>query len=284
VITAGPIALALASAGVHAGWNLAFGRLSRNQEAGVAATAVCCGVLVWTPVAVASWSFTAAALPWAAASAAAELGYVIMLGRLYRHQPVERGYPVARGLAPAGVLAVSAALGAAVTGAQALGVVAVCAGVLLTARVPAATDLHRSSRLPALAAPVSCCIATYTLLDAAGVRRAGPAAYLWVTMAPVAAVLLAGNLRSRGLAAGLGAFRSGTAWLTGAGIFLAYGLTLLALARATPAQVPVVAAVRETSVVLLPLLAWGVARTRLPARVVTGSWVILAGLLLIRGA
>ena len=131
---------------------------------------------------------------------------------------------------------------------------------------------------------MSCCIATYTLLDAAGVRRAGPAAYLWVTMAPVGAVLLAGTLRSRGLAAGLRAFRSGTAWLTGAGIFLAYGLTLLALARATPAQVPVVAAVRETSVVLLPLLAWGLARTRLPARVVTGSWVILAGLLLIRGA
>jgi drug/metabolite transporter (DMT)-like permease len=283
VIPPGPIALALASAVVHAGWNLAFGRLSRDDDqaaASAGATAVCCGVLLWTPVAAASWSLRAAALPWAAASAVAELCYMIALSRLYRREPVERGYPVARGLAPVAVLAVTAAVGTPVTAAQALGVIAVCAGVLLTARVPGGSG---RGRLIALAAPVSACIATYTLLDSVGVHLGSATAYLWVTMTPVGVALLAGAVRSQGTAAFSG-FRSGTAWITGAGIFLAYGLTLLALREASAAQVPVVAAVRETSVVMLPLLTWVITRARLPARVVTGSWIILAGMLLLRRA
>jgi drug/metabolite transporter (DMT)-like permease len=283
VTSPGPIALALASAVVHAGWNLAFGRLSRDDEraagAGAGATAVCCGVLIWTPVAAVTWSLHPAALPWAGASALAELGYMIALTRLYRREPVERGYPVARGLAPVAVLAVTAALGTAVTAAQAVGVIAVCAGVLLTARVPGGSG---RGRLIALAAPVSACIATYTLLDSVGVRLGSATAYLWVTMTPVGVALLAGAVRSQGVAATFSGFRSGTAWITGAGIFLAYGLTLLALREASAAQVPVVAAVRETSVVMLPLLTWAITRSRLPARVIAGSWVILAGMLLLR--
>jgi hypothetical protein len=69
-----------------------------------------------------------------------------------------------------------------------VGVLAISAGVLLTAW----GEADRKAVLAAI--PVAVCIAAYTFLDGHGVRHADPATYLWLTMAPVALALLVTRL------------------------------------------------------------------------------------------
>ncbi|MFN8082018.1 MAG: hypothetical protein U0Q19_20860 [Kineosporiaceae bacterium] len=238
---------------------------------------VVCSVLVLVPFAAVTWQASRAAIPWAIGSAAAELIYFRALARQYRALPVERSYPVARGTAPLLVLGVGLVVGRAPGGLAALGVAVLGAGVALTAGTRADVDRTWSFTLP-----VSAAIATYTLLDSFGIRHAGPTAYLLLTMAPVAAVLLAGDLRTQGVSATLGSYRSGSVWLAGSGITGAYLLVLLALSRAAPDQAAVISGLRETSVVMVPLLAWLVLRRRPSGAVLAGSALVLAGLVLVR--
>ncbi len=62
---------------------------------------------------------------------------------------------------------------------------------------------------------------------------------------------------------------------------LAYGLVLAALSLAGEEQVPVVAALRETSVVLVPVLAAAVARRRPTPWVLAGSASIAVAVVLL---
>ncbi len=161
----GPYGLALASAVVHAGWNVALAR-GRGAGPGVArsAAATATGVLVLTPFAVATWRIDAAGLAWAAASALAEVVYFVLLGRAYRCASVSRTYPVARGVAPVVVLVVTVLVTGTLLPLEvaAVGLVAweCCSSPERAAR-PDGTVLR-------LALPVSVAIATYTLLDARG--------------------------------------------------------------------------------------------------------------------
>jgi uncharacterized membrane protein len=282
----GPYALALVAAVVHAGWNLLLARSSASRDRGAVTAPLLCSVIVLAPFALAAWRVSAAALPWAAASAAAELVYFWFLDRLYRELPVERSYPVSRGVAPVLVLLTGAVLSAlGVTGLSAwpgtlpaLGVLTLCTGVVLTSRAGS----HGLRRLLALTLPVSIGIAVYTVLDSRGVQHAAPPSYLMLVTTPMALVLVGATVRSEGWRATLAGYRSPRAWLGGAGITAAYLIVLVALSRATPAQVPVVAGLRETSVVLVPLFGWAVTRRRPPGVVLAGSALILLALLLVR--
>ena len=117
------------------------------------------------------------------ASGALELVYFGLLATAYSRADLTFVYPVARGSAPVIVLVVSvAALGAAVSGLQAAGVLAVAAGVLLV------RGLARGKGADlALALAVGACIAGYTLVDDHGLRHAAPIAYLTLVLV-VAAV------------------------------------------------------------------------------------------------
>jgi hypothetical protein len=106
------LALALASAVVHALWNLLAAHAAQSQAA--LAVAMTAGALACAPVAALSWDVDAAVAPYVAASVAFELGYLALLGTAYQRAPMSVVYPVARGAAPVIVL---------VAGALALGVV-----------------------------------------------------------------------------------------------------------------------------------------------------------------
>jgi drug/metabolite transporter (DMT)-like permease len=124
-------------------------------------------------------------------------------------------------------------------------------------------------------------IATYTLIDGAGVRRSGaPAAYtLWIFLL-TGGPLMAWALAARGRALrhyAAGNWRSGL--VGGMGTIASYGLALWAM---TVAPVAMVAALRETAIL------FGVAISRLvlkervgPARI-TGACVIAAGAVALR--
>jgi drug/metabolite transporter (DMT)-like permease len=94
-------------------------------------------------------------------------------------------------------------------------------------------------------------IAAYTLVDAEGVDHAEAPAYLFLLLAPSAAVY-AGALALSGRGAAMRAELRPRALLTGALIVGAYGSVLAALRLADAAPV---AAVRESSVVIAALLA-----------------------------
>ena len=282
VTAVGPYWLALLSAGVHAGWNVALAR-DRGAGPGVgrSAAVTSAGALLLAPFAVATWRIDAAGLGWAAASACAELAYFVLLGRAYRQAPVSRTYPVARGCAPVLVLLVTVVVTGVLAGREVAAVALAVVGVLLVA----GEGGQPRGRVVGLALPVSVAIASYTLLDAHGVRHASPACYLWVSMTPVAVGLLAWSTSTRlGTQDLRGELRSPMAWLTGAGVMLAYGLVLAAFTVARADQVPVVAALRETSVVLVPVLAALAGRRRPSPWVLGGSALIALAVVLLETA
>jgi drug/metabolite transporter (DMT)-like permease len=264
-LSAAALALVLGSAAVHALWNA----LLADAEDTHATTAVMlvAGVALFAPLAALTWDVEAEAIPYVLASGTLELVYFGLLATAYARADLTFVYPVARGSAPVIVLVVSvAALGAAVSGLQAAGVLAVAAGVLLVRglvdRGPARPDL-------ALALSVGACIAGYTLVDDHGLRHAAPIAYLTLVLF-VAAI-------PYGAVVGPAAMRSAVSVrsvLAGVGMFGAYVLALAALERAEAAPV---AALRETSVVMAVVGAAVVGRARVPAARVAGACVVVAG-------
>jgi drug/metabolite transporter (DMT)-like permease len=238
-VPAEALALALAAAFLHAGWNVLL-----RGSADVAARTVavlCWSVVLFAPAAAATWRVSGSAAPYVAASAAAEGVYFVLLVAAYRRRELSVVYPVARGSAPALVLAGTAVvLGRAVSAPEVAGVLLVAAGVVLV------RGLRRGAEGIGVGLAIGVAIAAYTLIDKEGLRHAAPIPYLELVLAPLAVLALAARPD---------ALRTQLTWSTlgaAAGSFGAYVLFLFAL-RLSAA--PGVAAVRETSVVIGAALA-----------------------------
>lgn len=232
-------ALALGAAVLHSAWN-AF--LARSADV-FAATAVVLGlsVVLFAPVAAATWHVETDAVPWIVASAGLEIVYFVLLAAAYERSDLSLVYPVARGAAPVLVLAGAAAAGTMLDGGQMVGVVLVGIGIVLV-RGPSGSADRRGV---ALALAIAVTIAGYTLIDARGIEYASPIAYLELVLAPPAVALIAWHF-VRGRTELLCAAVTRGALAAAVCSFSAYALVLGALSLA-PA--PAVAAVRETSVI-----------------------------------
>jgi drug/metabolite transporter (DMT)-like permease len=241
-VPASAFLLTLAAAFVHALWNLLLAR-ARDPEAATA-VALLTAAVVFAPVLAFTWELEADAWPFIAASSVLELVYFALLGAAYRRAEVSVVYPLARGVAPVLVLVVGVlALGAETTALQALGVCLVGLGVLLV----------RGLRRPAgfagvlFGLAIACSIAAYTLVDDEGIRYANAVTYLELVLVLPAVGYALGVVLLKGGAA-LRAEVAPATVVAGLGMWVAYGLVLAALARAEAAPV---AAVRETSVVMV---------------------------------
>ena len=252
--------LALAAAVLHAGWNLLLARARDVQAATAVVLAI--SVVLFAPVAAATWDVEWEVWPWALGSAAFELTYFALLAYAYERSELSVVYPVARGLAPVVVLVVGIA---GATAGEVAGVALVCAGVLLVRGLR-----HPEGRGALLGALIALCIAGYTLLDDRGIEHASAFAYFELVVGVPGAIYLAAIWRRRGAPA----LRSELGWATLAAAVsatLAYVFVLLALHRADAAPV---AAVRETSIVI----AVGLAALFLGERV---GWARLVGAALV---
>jgi drug/metabolite transporter (DMT)-like permease len=179
-----------------------------------------------------------------AVSAALEAGYYLLLSAAYRRGELSAVYPVARGAAPVLVLAAGlAGVGGAVGVLPVAGIVVAGAGIVAVQRGGGAGPDRRAL---VLALATAATIAGYTLIDREGLRHADPLPYLWLVLAPGAALTVAVTVRERGLAAVRRALDASTI-VAGLATFSAYGLVLAALQRSAAGPV---AAVRETSIVL----------------------------------
>jgi drug/metabolite transporter (DMT)-like permease len=262
----------LASAGLHAFWNWLVAD-ARDSHA-VGAVALLTAAIVFAPVAVLTWDVDAAAWPYIAASAALELAYFGLLAAAYERADLSFVYPIARGAAPVLVLVVSlAVLGAELSAAEAAGVVAIAAGVLLVRGV--GRGAARGGL--ALALGVAACIAAYTLVDDKGVRHAAALSYFEAVLLITAPLYAAAVALSRGRAA-LRTAATPRSAAAGLAMFGAYALTLAALEIAEAAPV---AALRETSVVMATAAAALAAREHVPPRRLAGAVIVVLGIALI---
>jgi drug/metabolite transporter (DMT)-like permease len=262
----------LGSAGLHALWNWLVAD-ARDSHA-TTVVALLTATVAFAPVAVLTWDVDAAAWPYIVASAALELAYFAFLASAYERADLSFVYPIARGAAPVLVLAVSvAALGAAVSGAEAAGVVAIAAGVLLVRGV--GRGAARGGL--AFALGVAACIAGYTLVDDEGVRHAAALGYLEAVLLITAPLYAAAVAATRGTNA-LRTAATPRAAAAGLAMFAAYVLALAALETAEAAPV---AALRETSVVMATAAAALAAREHVPPRRLAGAVIVVAGIALI---
>lgn len=262
-LSLGALGLAGAAAAVHAGWNLLLAGAPDPRAA--AALALPVGVLMLLPFAALLWDVDGAAVPYVAASAAFEAAYFWLLTAGYARGDLSAVYPLVRGSAPVLVLAVGAAfLGAHVSVAAALGVVAVAVGVVAIRGIRREAD----TRAVGLAVLCGATVAGYTLVDNEGVAHAGPIPYLALVLAPVAVMSLVVARRARVRVARL------TVVAAGAGMVGAYALTLAALDLAAAAPV---AAVRETSVLIAVLAAAALGQERVGAGRVLAALAITGG-------
>ena len=262
--------LALAAAFLHAGWNV----LLRGSDDVEARTAVVLGlsVLLFAPVAAATWSVSWAVAPYVAASAVLQGVYFTLLVVAYRRRELSVVYPIARGSAPLLVLLGTAVvLGREVSPESAVGVCLVAVGVVLVRGV------RRGAEGLLVALAIGCAIACYTLVDKEGLRHAASIPYLELLMAPVALVAVPVVAVRRGTPALRAQLTASTVFVAVAS-FGAYALVLAAL-RLAPA--PEVAAVRETSVVIAALLAGTFLRERVGIERLAGAAAVAGGVALI---
>jgi drug/metabolite transporter (DMT)-like permease len=213
-------------------------------------------------------------LPYLVASYVVQTGYYLLLANAYRLGDMSSTYPIMRGLAPMLVALVSwFALGERIAPLGWIGIGLVSAGILSLVLVA-----RRPGFAPAtgFALANACVIASYTVIDGAGVRAAGSLAYvLWLF------VLVGGTLvlwalvtrRAEFLAAVRRSFARGAS--AGLGNLVSYALVVWAM---TQAPIPLVAALRETSIL------FGTAIAALVLREQVSRWRVLAALIVAAGA
>jgi drug/metabolite transporter (DMT)-like permease len=268
----------LGAALLHASWNalLKSGAdpLLDTALVALSGSALCVPLLALVaPPAPAAW-------PYIAISVTIHIGYYATLAAAYRAGDLSHGYPIMRGVAPLIVSVCALAwLGEAPTATVWLGVLLICGGVLSLGFAGFRWQESRVSLGWALANAVI--IASYTLVDAAGVRAAGkPEVYvvwlftldalpfsliiLWIkreTLVPYARRFWRRGVLGGALSAG------------------AYAVVLWAMARA---PVAAVAALRETSVIFAALIgAWLLMEGHI-ARRIAGAATVAAGVVALK--
>ena len=262
------LTLALGSAVLHAVWNLLLGR-ARDVQAATAATFVLSLGLA-LPFALVWWHADASVWPYALASGVLEAVYVMALALAYRRSEVSFIYPATRGLAPLLVLGFAVLwLGHHASAAEVGGVVLVCVGVVLVRGVGGRGD----TAALLLTATLAASIAGYTLVDRAGIHRAGALTYFVLTLA-LPCLVYPPLVGARAIRRELG-WAVGAAGLANLGSFT---LGLLALRHGSAAAV---LAVRSSSVVIATGLAGRLLAERVSRGRLAGSVLVFAGIALL---
>ena len=196
------LGLVLASAVVHATWNLWTKQLGPGVRQVpllwllTAISSVCYAPFAWATIARTHWTPSPVALALIAGSGLIHVGYFFLLLRGYRSGDLSLVYPLARGTGPLLATAGAVALfGERPTPLSVAGVLLVVAGVaVMTGRGPSEQAKLGPAIRYGLATGVS--IAIYTLWDGWGVKRAGvpPLVFYWagevvrvLTLSPLAA-------------------------------------------------------------------------------------------------
>ncbi len=275
------LALVLCAAVLHALWNLAAKGVTEDRLLFIWLYATL-GVAIWVPIAVV-WVVASGERPtwvWlgaAAVSGAMHIAYGLVLQRGYAEGDLNLVYPIARGTGPLLTFAVAVTvLGERPGLAGAAGVLLVVVGVLLISYSPRKT--HGPTRAGVLwGAATGVTIAAYTLWDSHAVTDLDvpPVTYFVLGLiCQVAALTLMAGRRIRDVRRVWPSLRRpalAVALLSP----LAYIFVLRAMQEA---PVALVAAARESSIVVGALVGWLVLKEARPLHRLVGSAVVAAGI------
>jgi hypothetical protein len=271
------LALVLSGALLHASWN-ALVKSSSDKTLDTALIHVLCSLLALPALLVLGlpplhvW-------PYVLASLVIHVGYYFALAGALKHGELGLAYPLMRGTAPLLVAIGSFVfLGEAVRPLGWLGIVMVCAGVLMLG-MSAGLLKHRKAVLFALSNAVL--IAIYTVVDAQGARLSGHVGQY---------VALLFVLDGWPFAALVYLQRKGQVWqyararwpLATFGALASLGSYSIALWAMTVAPVALVAALRETSVLFAVILGAWLLRERWTRWRVIGASTIVCGVVALR--
>ncbi len=277
-MTTGVFLAVLLAAAMHAGWNAVL-KVRLEPFAAITLVTGLAGV-VGLPFLIALGLPRAEAWPWLFTSVAIHLAYNVALSAAYRHADMGQVYPIARGGAPLLTALGSVLLLREPFGAVAgIGVVVLGLGICLMSLGSKDARLDRRALGYALLTAVTIC--AYTIVDGVGARAAGdPHAYSAALFVLDGIPLPLYVLLRRGLP-GFAPMRPFLVpgFAGGAMSLAAYWIAIWAM---TLAPIPLVAALRETSVLFAALIAALVLREPLrPGRVIAAA-LILTGLVTIK--
>ena len=274
----GIFAIVLFAALLHALWN-ALVKGGGDKTLAMAAVVIGQGVygIALLPFAPApAWE----SWPYIAVSVALHAGYQYFLLKAYQIGDLTQVYPIARGIAPLIVTLVAVlGLGTVLSPMQLAGVVVIGLGIcsLTLARK---SDGLLNGRAALLAAITGGFIASYSLVDGVGVRIAGSALGFYGAISTLNAVAFAAVLW-RGQPNVLRRMPSALRilFLGGGASFAAYALVVYAFLYA---PIPLVTALRETSIIFALLIGVFVLREPLNAVKVVSTFITLCGAALLR--
>ncbi len=233
------------------------------------------GLLAWTglPIA-ASW-------PYALVSGTIHLAYNLLLVRSYQSGEMSVVYPIARGAAPIVSLLLSLAISGDRVSSAELAALGVLIGGLWLVAFGREQRLTTDGKTLFYAFATATFIGIYTVLDGMGARVSGNAmAYAGLIFAFDGLFLLAFGFASRGrtiITQVLPFFWRGLAGSLFAS--LAYGIVIWAM---TKTQIATVAALRESSILIVLIMAVVVLKERLTGTRILGACLIVAGAAAVR--
>ncbi|MCG8560876.1 MAG: DMT family transporter [Hyphomicrobiales bacterium] len=246
------VSLVLLAALLHASWN-ALIKTRGDRLATIALMSASSAALV-APFAFAVTFPQSATWPWLLASALVHIGYRLFLIRAYDGGDLSQVYPLARGAAPLMLAALSPVLIAETLSLlHTVAAVVLAGGIMLLAFERGLRQLWPISSPVKYSAGTACFIAGYTMLDGIGARTNGDALgyVVWLTLIdglPLAAYVALTRRRATMETLRVN-WRAGL--ITGAFSLVAYGIVIWAM---TQAPIALVAALRETSVVLAAVI------------------------------
>lgn len=282
------LALVLAAALLHATWNLAVKGATGEDGVAFVWVYVVLSAAIWVPVGVV-WVAVAGDRPtWSwvigpVGTALLHIAYQLALQRGYAEGDLNLVYPLARGAGPMITFVVAVTvLDQRPSVGEVAGVVAVVAGVVLISFAGRASRLANDRAGVVWGLATGAAIAAYTLWDNRSVNDLDvpPVPYFvlgLVLQLPFLAVLLA---RRRNPTPVRDVWTSARRPALAVAVFspLAYILVLRAMQLA---PVALVAAARESSIVIGAVFGWLVLREPRPARRLVGAVVVLIGIGLI---
>ncbi|MCU1502357.1 MAG: hypothetical protein JWM12_1711 [Ilumatobacteraceae bacterium] len=268
--------LALGSAVLHAGWNLAAKRADGDRFVVLWAQFVVGGAVGGVLLAIHAvfQGMPASGYAWAALSGVVHLPYLWLLAQAYTVGDFSVSYPIARG----GGAALAAFGGVAFLGdhlgtAEVAGIAVVVAGLCILSWGASRANV-------AMALLVSLTIGTYTTVDSQGARSSGSVTYVLATFVAAGCTTSIGGLATGRGPAFVAVMRRywRRAVLTGLASLITYGMVLVAVRHA---PVGYVAALRESGVVLAALAGWRLLGEGNPRRRLLAAATVLVGLLVL---
>lgn len=271
----------LLAALLHASWNFLI-KSNKDKQLGMSAV-----VLGHLPFALAALLFaplpSRASLPYLLGGAMLHVGYQLFLLASYRIGDLSQVYPLARGSAPLIVAGISVSLLRQHLSWLELAAVATIGAGIMSLALVRRNDGLRNGRAAALAAITGVFIASYSLVDGLGAREAGTALGFYGGLSTVNAVIFAAMMRvvQPGLVRRVVCRNWRLALGAGGASFSAYAIVTWAF---TVAPIPLVAALRETSIIFALLLGVFVLKERLDLMKVLATMGTMLGIGLLRAS